>query len=377
MTRFQRASVGCLALVAAACGQDQSVSVSNEPTSIDDEPLLADNAAATAMASTSDGVLYVAGWAQNNGQPSRWVVRRWNRAAWETIDDWSVDGDHSPTPLGIAIASDGAVYVGGSIDGDGWDRTWLVRKWDGQSWTESDRYPGSSGFATLSSMSADAAGHVYAIGYDLQFNPDSTSTFYNVVRTRTDAGWSDASRVLEPDGLHAGWQWSAVNAQGQLFGASYMRVSSLLSEQFNEPLPWASDAAYSIGPGAMAVDAAGQIYLANVSIADSTGAERATLLAWNGAGWTTLDSVANEGQTDYAALTIDSNGVLFAGGNVEGSNGSWFVRTWNGQTMTTLSTGAMWSYLTALASDGMGHVYAAGGVSHDRQTEHWVVRLVQ
>jgi hypothetical protein len=373
-----------LALLAASCGENRSVNASNAPFAIDGELELADMSAATAIASTADGILYVAGWAQNNNQPARWVVRRWNHLEWKTIDDWSVDRDHAPTPVGIAIASDGAVYVGGSIESDGWDRTWLVRKWDGQRWTESDRYQGASNSSWLTSIAADTAGHIYAIGYDVQFNPDDSSDGYNIVRASSDAGWNEAARVLEREGERAAWMQSAVNAQGELFGASGMGVSTLLSAQFNAPLPWSSSDSYVEGqPGAMAFDATGHIFIATVLLSSPSPDEWrqvATLLAWNGAAWTTIDSVAADDNTEYTALTIDSDGVVFAGGNIDASNGNWFIRKWNGQTMTAVSSSASpvpWSYLGALASDLQGHVYAAGAVSHDLQTEHWIVRRVQ
>jgi len=388
MTRFQRASLSCFALFAAACAQQSG------HTDINDELSLAEFATseATAIASTADGTLYVAGWATDDptgpGPHSvHWLVRRWNHVAWETIDDQPFGPPFSFVyPSGVAIANDGSVYVGGSVGSDPFEaseKIWLVRKWDGQQWSESDRYVS----AELTSIAADDRGNIYASGFEHDVAPDGTTTSYNVVRINTGNGWSTASRTQVPIDDNDNWQTAALSPGGQMIGANPHHVGDMLSTGFDVPMPLGSPESLAY-PTSMAVDISGHIYIGGVfaihpNEAPDLGPDTAFLIEWNGSSWATLDTFSPDpgGLAACTALTIDSNGAVFGGGWHENDSEvlRWYVRKSSNGTVTSIEMPEVAAYITGLASDRHGHVYAAGGIlsSSDYGQGRWVVHAVQ
>ena len=103
---------------------------------------------------------------------------------------------------------------------------------------------------------------------------------------------------------------------------------------------------------------------------------------WNGSQWTALGT-GIEGDGSYiSALAIDSTGNLYAGGYFSSAGGvpnTKNLAKWDGSQWTALSTGIEGdeSYISALAMDSTGNLYAggvfdsAGGVANTKNLAKW------
>ncbi len=124
----------------------------------------------------------------------------------------------------------------------------------------------------------------------------------------------------------------------------------------------------------------GSLYAGGTFIAiGGTNANR--IAKWNGRQWTSLGSgisgstirntstaFANN-QTSVAALAIDSNGTVFAGGCFDSAGGApaSLVAKWDGSTWSGLGSGitlsSPWDYVGALACDRTGNLFVGGRFS--------------
>lgn len=122
---------------------------------------------ARAATTASDGTVYVAGTLEDANGKVHWLVRRSTNfgASWESVDDYVVDVG-AAQPNGILVGGDGLVWVAGitgSLDGD----RWTVRRGGGKgaAWSTVETFlaTGHSG-AAANALAIGADGAVYAAG---------------------------------------------------------------------------------------------------------------------------------------------------------------------------------------------------------------------
>lgn len=111
------------------------------------------DAEARAVVVGSDGATYVAGWA-SDGSARRWITRKSSDGGetWTTVDDFQLVSGSDAEPRSLAVDSTGAFYAAGYAS-DGTARRWIVRKSraDGESWQTIDDFQLADG-ETASAM---------------------------------------------------------------------------------------------------------------------------------------------------------------------------------------------------------------------------------
>jgi hypothetical protein len=170
---------------------------------------------ATAIAIDPTGRVFVAGYGTDSANRWRWIVRRSSDsgASWSSVDEYVLDGNSFAIPKAIATDSAGNVYVAGFEaafrpgvfypPSNG-----IVRKGadDGITWTTVDTSTTRRNAAVVAAITTDAAGRVYAAGFD--------GTHWTT-KVSVDGGssWS----LLDAFGGGWGAQGIAVNSSGFIY----------------------------------------------------------------------------------------------------------------------------------------------------------------
>jgi trimeric autotransporter adhesin len=111
-------------------------------------------------------------------------------------------------------------------------------------------------------------------------------------------------------------------------------------------------------PGVHAVAFLGNIPCVGGNFTYAGGITANNVAQWNGTNWSSLGSGMNS--TVYA-LTVSSNGTLYAGGNFTNAGGvaANYIAQWNGTNWSSLGSGMNYPVVSALAVSG-GTLYAGG-----------------
>lgn len=188
------------------------------------------------------------------------------------------------------------------------------------------------------------------------------------------AVWNRVSRTWAAAGAGLDWPVSAlaVDNNGSLYAAGYLTYGAWTTVGHLAKFNPAASTWSTLGDALdgqvweLAVDGSGNVYVAG----DFThaGAVAASHIAkWNAAAstWTALGPGLDG---SVYALAVDKSGNLYAGGRMKESSAAFLVK-WNGSTWSSLNAvlGSCWrhgqgsySYISALAVDASGDVYASG-----------------
>ncbi|MGZ3697147.1 MAG: WD40/YVTN/BNR-like repeat-containing protein [Bdellovibrionota bacterium] len=173
------------------------------PTGITDDFSLAPGMGAStqviALANDGSGVLYSGGYGLDAGAVRHWIVRKSsdNGATWKTVDDFQYTAGLNSEPAAIASTSTGDVYVAGYGLGSNGFKHWIVRKSAdaGKSWSTIDDFVNSAGYNSAALCLAVSTGGAISVGgYGALQSPVTPTTAYEqgIIRRSTDSGgtWS-------------------------------------------------------------------------------------------------------------------------------------------------------------------------------------------
>jgi hypothetical protein len=120
--------------------------------------------------------------------------------------------------------------------------------------------------------------------------------------------------------------------------------------------------AYGSNIGALAIDLSGNVYAGGI-FTTAGGVPANHIARWDGTAWSAMGS----GMSDIVmALAIDGSGNLYAGGFFATAGGvtAHCIAKWDGSSWSPLGTGfgrfGNGIYISALATDGSGNLYAGG-----------------
>lgn len=329
----------------------------------------------------TDGSIYVAGYARESLTVQRWIVRRLSGGIWTTSDSYRRDGTSLRSyAQAAAVAPDGSVYVcGEAVSGSATDPEWVVRKFDGTSWSDSEIY----GIATVNEscgmLVVDSSNNVYAAG----------------------AGTASANEVRKWDGT----SWTSLGSISAA-GFTYLSPSDMELDSSGRPVLvyWGPDAngdrqsavaryeptptlIHTLGLGVVTeitARSSGDL-LVGTEVLSGVGGE---FLRFQTTDGTTLSSLSEYRITKPTTYIVkdsayDSAGNLYTVGFFDPQPGTdletWLVRKFDGTTWTDLETFALrssndFSKANEIYIDGSNNVYVVGyAVGTDTRT-HWIVR---
>jgi len=356
-------------------------------STIDDYVYPAGNAAsALALTSDSSGNVYAAGFGFDSSGSEHWVVREYNGGSWSTIDDYVYPPGNGASASALSSDSSGNVYTAGVGEDSSFNEHWVVRKYSGGSWSTIDDYLNLLAMSAATALTSDSSGNVYAAGD----GTDSSKITHWVVRKFSGGSWSTIDNYVYPPGNGASASALTTDSSGNVYAAGVGTDSSNIQHWVVRKFSggsWSTidDYVYPAGNGAsvsaLSSDSSGNIYAAG-SGQDSSFNEHWVVRKFSGGSWSTIDDYvypAGNGASALA-LTTDSSGNIYAAGAGFDSpfTSHWVVREYSGGSWSTID-----DYLypagndasaSALTTDSSGNIYAAGQATDGSGTNHWIVR---
>ncbi len=298
---------------------------------------------AYALLKDASGNLVVGGAFSQAGGLSAPNVARWNGTVWSAVGNTSV----LPVIEGLALhpASGDIAAVGGRN----------AYRWNGSVWSGVGSLPTTS---SLTAVAFDDAGTIYAAGGMLQ-----TTGGGGLVVRQNGNSWALFGSSSGPDETLPSRYYYAIatDATGKVYVGGNIHDSDSTSAR--GIATWSGSAWVSVGPGiddtvmAIAVDG-DTVYAAGdfQSLPDGTRGGGPVVAKRTGGTWSIIGTAGGE----IHALTVDSNGNLYAGGHFGGINGVTVnnVAKWDGNVWSALGGGRDTVY--ALAVDAMGNLYTGG-----------------
>lgn len=323
-----------------------------------------------ALALDAAGALFVGGSFSNVNEIPASNVALWDGQNWRALGvglEGEVDALLSDRP--------GQVFAGGDLRLPDNPTGCSVAHWDGQKWESlGARLPG-----LCRSLAVGADGTLYAAVVDQDINRFSSASVYAWDRTnwsRLPRSWALNRGDYAPRGRDL-LNLSVDPANRLFLGGNFdplpmMEASGLAQwdgsrwSPVGKFTPLNMDGAVS----AFAAGSAGSMYVGGIF--QNVGPVATGCVAeWTGKGWRTLgtgisgsqtDEFGNRLQTKVAALVMDREGGLIAGGRFThaGGNPAANIARWNGETWSALGSGLA-DQVSSLAIGPDNALWAAGG----------------
>jgi hypothetical protein len=295
------------------------------------------------------------------------------------------------------VDSLGNIYAAGSASDASSVYHWIMRKStdSGATWSTVSDYNQATGeIASVSALSVDSLGNIYAAGLAY----DASGVVNWIVRNSTDGGdtWTTISDYNLVAGKNATASALSVDSSGNIYAAGYASDASnvdhwIVRKSTDGGATWTTVSDYNLVAGrsayadALSVDSLGNIYAAGYA------SEASFAYHWivrkstdSGATWTTVsDYNLVAGKNAVAtALTVDGSGNIYAAGYASDAFFAchWIMRksTDSGATWTTVSdynlVAGQDAIANALTVDSSGSIYAAGNAYDASSVNHWIVR---
>lgn len=269
---------------------------------------------------------------------------------------WSVLGSGMDGPINhIVQGLDNAIYFGGGFTTAGGTTVNGIAKWDG------------SAFSALGTGVNTGSVLVLAVGPDgFLYAGGTFTTMGGVANTARIAKWNGSAWSALGTGMNGQVNGITFGIDGTLYATG--SFTSAGGTGVNFIAKWNGSAWSALGTGlglnglALATDPAGNIYVGG-NFTSVGGTATSGGGKWDGTTWSTLAQGLST--NNVRALSFGLDGTLYAGGSfTTDGNGvpMQYIAKWNGSVWSALGSGLAGTsgYVTKIAVDGNGQVYAAG-----------------
>lgn len=286
--------------------------------------------------------VYSSGSGGSGYTSSYWITRKSTDGSfWTSSDMYQLTAGKNASANNLCELSASEVFAAGSAEDAATDKHWIVRKFNGASWSTSDDFVLQANLSSAANaIESDSSSTIYAVGY----GADSISVSKWLVRKSSDSGVS----------------WATVE--------NYNYNSSHIAEA--KAVSVVSSSSALVGGFVQKTDNSN--YWTIRSTSDGGGT------------WVEMDSyqlsAAKDAQVN--ALVKDSAGVFYAGGFAEDGSGvkHWIVKkssdggvNWSVVDSFLMESGYH-SELQALTTDGLNNVYASGFGSNSIGEKFWILK---
>jgi hypothetical protein len=248
------------------------------------------------IAVAQDGAVYIGGYFTTAGESTVNYIAKWNGTAWSALGT-GMNG----TVRALAIGTNGALYAGGDFTTAGGVTVNYVAKWNGSTW---------------SALGTGMSSNVYAIAVSPDGSLYAGGLFSTAggVTTNGIAKWNGSTWSALGTGTNGTVNTIVVSPDGGLYvGGNFTTAGGITA---NKVAKWSGSAWSAMGLGmnstvyAMAIGMDGVVYAGGYfSIAD--GVTTAHIAKWDGSSWGGLGGGMDN--TVYATA-VASDGTLYAGG---------------------------------------------------------------
>jgi len=334
---------------------------------------------ANALAVDAAGNVYVTGYSIGSGTAGDYATLKYNSAGVEQwVARYNGPGNSGDGAIALAVDAAGNVYVTGASDGSGTAGDYATLKYNSagvEQWAAHYNGPENSDDAATA-LVVDAAGNVYVTGYSLG---SGTATDYATLKYNSAGVEQWVARYNGPGNLSESAYALAVDAAGNVYVTGYSLGSGTAADYATLKYNSAGVEQWAVrynGPGnsndwayALAVDAAGNVYVTGESVGSGTAADYATL-KYNSAGveqWAArYNGPGNSGDV-ATALAVDAAGNVYVTGESVGSGTATDYATLKYNSAGVEQWAARYNgpgnsddVVTALAVDAAGNVYVTG-----------------
>lgn len=331
------------------------------------------NGPVAVLAVAGNGDVYVGGSFTQAGGAAANRVARWDGTAWSSLGAGVTNGLNGNV-VALAVASNGAVYVGGSFTQAGGTAANRVACWNGTAWSSLGTGFGFGSGVTFPVVALAVApnGDVYAGGSFTQAGGIAA----NYIARWNGTTWSSLGTGTT-NGMSARVYSLAVSSSGDLYaGGEFMQAGGVAA---NHVARWNGTTWSSLGTGtgagtgtangvdgrvhALAVASNGDVYVGG-DLMGAGGILANRVAKWNGTVWRSLGPGPSNGvNNNVYALALSSAGDVYIGGAFTWAGGPTnvtnYVVKWNGTSMSSLGTGLN-SMVSGLATGLSGQLYAGG-----------------
>ncbi|MCI1186405.1 hypothetical protein MON38_03170 [Hymenobacter sp. DH14] len=319
-----------------------------------------------AVALAGNGDAYVGGTFTQAGSTAAYGVAKWNGTGWSSLGTGAGNGVNGSVNA-LAVASNGDVYVGGNFTQAGGTAANYIAKWNGTAWSSLGTGAGNGLTSSVNTLALASGGAVYVGGYFTQ----AGGVAANGVAKWSGTAWSSLGTGIGGNtGGSSNVAALAVASNGDVYvGGNFTQAGGTAA---NYIAKWNGTAWSSLGTGtdngvsgnfssvnALALTSSGEVYVGGY-FSQAGGVAAANVAKWNGTAWSSLGAgVVNFGRVD--ALAMASNGEVYVGGNFTQAGGSAAnnVAKWDGTAWSSLGTGLNLT-VSALAAGPAGKLYAGG-----------------
>jgi hypothetical protein len=302
-----------------------------------------------------EGNLYAGGAFTTAGGSTAYSIAKWNGTSWSNLSSQYVSG----TVRAFAFDSSDNLYAAGNftaaIDAD--TTAYNVLKW-------------TAATATYEALGSSLGNYTYALAYDTNNNylyagGAFTGTYtaevsFNYLAKWNGTAWSSFSADEPSASVLALANYSTVYYAGGEFatigGLSVSNVAKWASNSWSALSSGVSGTVYSL-----ATDGNGILYVGG-AFTEASSTSTPYIAKWNGSSWFGLSTGLNG---IPLALAVDSANNVYIGGSISSAGGVSIssVARWTGTTWEALGTGIPYSgdnRVYALTTDSSGNVYAGG-----------------
>jgi len=289
---------------------------------------------ARALAVDASGNVYVTGFSIGIGISKDYATIKYTAdGVQQWVARYNGPGNHLDKAAALAVDADGGVYVTGFSIGDGTSRDYATIKYtaDGvQQWVARYNGPGNSDDGATA-LALDGSGNVYVTGYSVG---SDTSSDYATIKYTADGVQQWVTRYNGPGNWADGATALAVDAAGNVYvtglsmGAGSYYDYATVKYTAEGVQQWV--ARYD-GPGndwdqatALAVDAAGNVYVTGLSMGADSYYDYATVkyTAEGVQQWVARYDGPGNDLDEAAALAVDADGNVYVTGHSVGSDRS-------------------------------------------------------
>ncbi|MBO2009354.1 T9SS type A sorting domain-containing protein [Hymenobacter negativus] len=320
------------------------------------------------MTVTSSGELYVGGTFSQAGGTAASNVAKWNGSAWSSLGTGTNNGVNGGV-MALAVASNGDVYVGGSFSQAGGAAANRIARWNTTTWSTLGTGATNGANSDVFALKLGSNGDVYIGGDFTQAGGAATSflTKWN------GTAWSSLGSAAVSNGLNRQINALTVAANGDVYVGGYFTQAG--GTAANYIAKWNGTTWSSLGSGvanglngevfALTIGSNGDVY-AGGNFTQAGGLPANYIARWNGSAWSSMGTGPSNGVNYFVrTLAVASNGDLYAGGNFSQAGGTAAnnVAKWNGTTWSSLGTGTANGVdvgVIALAVAGNSEVYVGG-----------------